>query len=475
MNKYDYIILGAGITGLSAGLKLKNINKNLNILILEKNNQPGGLARSITYKNYKLDLGPHRLYSPISEINNFWKNLLGNNLISVKRKSKMYLYGKYLEYPFKIGDLLKNLPLSKGILFISSYLIELLKNFVNKKHPSKFLRDFSYDGYLQNRFGKPIHKEIFAPYAKKVWGLQSSELSSWILKKRVSSKNILDVIYSILNPQKAKKLARQTFFYPKFGMNQLIDKMILTFQDSKRKIILNEKVLKLEKKSDGWIVKTEKNSFLATKIIYTLPLPHIQYLIPELNNIEENKLKNAFSSLTFRKIGFFYVFINKKCVSDNTWYYFPEENITFSRISELKNFSPYIFPENKTVLCCEVPQDQNYTFSENDKNNIISSLEKIDLVKKSEIDDIFFHEEKFCYPVYDLIFEAKLKIIFKKLSQYDNLICTGRQGLFHHNNIDHAIIMGFETAKYCEENFIVNPYNWYFDKIKKFEKFEIID
>ena len=39
---YDYIIVGAGIGGLSAGLNL--IANNKKVLILEKNSLPGGLA-----------------------------------------------------------------------------------------------------------------------------------------------------------------------------------------------------------------------------------------------------------------------------------------------------------------------------------------------------------------------------------------------------------------------------------------------
>ena len=39
---YDYIIIGAGIAGLYAAYKIKQMNKNFSILILEKNKQIGG-------------------------------------------------------------------------------------------------------------------------------------------------------------------------------------------------------------------------------------------------------------------------------------------------------------------------------------------------------------------------------------------------------------------------------------------------
>ena len=59
--KSRIVILGAGATGLSAGVRL--ISKGHEVCILEKADHPGGLAKTIKRGDYLLDIGPHHLFS----------------------------------------------------------------------------------------------------------------------------------------------------------------------------------------------------------------------------------------------------------------------------------------------------------------------------------------------------------------------------------------------------------------------------
>lgn len=58
--KYDYIIIGAGMGGLSAANFLAKYNKK--VLVLEKHSIPGGLVTSFARKGVHFDLGIHGLY-----------------------------------------------------------------------------------------------------------------------------------------------------------------------------------------------------------------------------------------------------------------------------------------------------------------------------------------------------------------------------------------------------------------------------
>jgi phytoene dehydrogenase-like protein len=60
VEKYDFIIVGAGMGGLSAANFLAKYNKK--VLVLEKHNIPGGLVTSFTRKDVHFDLGIHGLY-----------------------------------------------------------------------------------------------------------------------------------------------------------------------------------------------------------------------------------------------------------------------------------------------------------------------------------------------------------------------------------------------------------------------------
>lgn len=60
MESYDFIIIGAGVGGLSAANFLAKYNKR--VLVLEKHNIPGGLVTSFARKDVHFDLGIHGLY-----------------------------------------------------------------------------------------------------------------------------------------------------------------------------------------------------------------------------------------------------------------------------------------------------------------------------------------------------------------------------------------------------------------------------
>lgn len=60
MEKYDFIIIGAGMGGLSVANFLAKYNKK--VLVLEKHSIPGGLVTSFARKDVHFDLGIHGLY-----------------------------------------------------------------------------------------------------------------------------------------------------------------------------------------------------------------------------------------------------------------------------------------------------------------------------------------------------------------------------------------------------------------------------
>lgn len=59
--KYDVIIIGAGIGGLICGCYLAK--SGIKVLIVEKNNKPGGYCTSFDKQGYKFDLGVHSIGS----------------------------------------------------------------------------------------------------------------------------------------------------------------------------------------------------------------------------------------------------------------------------------------------------------------------------------------------------------------------------------------------------------------------------
>ena len=94
------IIIGAGITGLSAAWKLSG--KGYKVDVIESDNSIGGLAKSIKVENYYFDIGPHSFFTEDKEIFKKVMDLFEGEQGEIpysKRIVKMMFRGKYINYP----------------------------------------------------------------------------------------------------------------------------------------------------------------------------------------------------------------------------------------------------------------------------------------------------------------------------------------------------------------------------------------
>ena len=61
--KKKVIIIGAGPAGLTAAYELLKEKEEYEVMILEKDGQVGGIAKTVTYLGNRMDLGGHRFFT----------------------------------------------------------------------------------------------------------------------------------------------------------------------------------------------------------------------------------------------------------------------------------------------------------------------------------------------------------------------------------------------------------------------------
>jgi protoporphyrinogen oxidase len=112
-------------------------------------------------------------------------------------------------------------------------------------------------------------------------------------------------------------------------------------------------------------------------------------------------------------------------------------------------------PEKMTSLIVEFfcwENDKVWLLNKHDLLNYsLSWLERLNLVKKEQIKDIFLHKERSSYPVYDLGYKIHLNKIQDYLSRYKNLYVCGRRGAFLYNNLDDALEDGIRISQNIKE------------------------
>lgn len=78
-SKAPVVVIGAGPAGLTAAYEL--CKQNVKSVVLEKADKVGGISRTETYKGYRFDIGGHRFFTKVGEVQAFWKEILGDKFI----------------------------------------------------------------------------------------------------------------------------------------------------------------------------------------------------------------------------------------------------------------------------------------------------------------------------------------------------------------------------------------------------------
>jgi len=219
--KQDVIIFGAGPAGLSGGLKLVKNNKK--VLIFEKDKKVGGISKTIDFKGFFFDLGPHRFFTKSKEVNDLWRETLGKDLVDVPRLTRIYYRNKFFYYPLKPFNALFGLGIFNSISIITSYL--KIKMFPCKE-------ENNFEQWVSNRFGEKLYRTFFKTYTEKLWGIPCSKIQAEWAAQRIKGLSLRTAIKNAIFPDKSGEVKTliDKFSYPKYGAGMMYEKIADNFQ-----------------------------------------------------------------------------------------------------------------------------------------------------------------------------------------------------------------------------------------------------
>ena len=70
------IIIGAGPAGLTAAYELLKHPGEYRVVVLEATDCIGGISKTVTHNGNRMDMGGHRFFSKVPEVNEWWQQLL---------------------------------------------------------------------------------------------------------------------------------------------------------------------------------------------------------------------------------------------------------------------------------------------------------------------------------------------------------------------------------------------------------------
>lgn len=442
MNKRTIIIIGAGPAGLTAGYEL--IQKNFDVTILESESQLGGISKTVDYKGNKIDLGGHRFFSKIPEVNKWWDEILKDDFLTRDRKSRIFYERKFYDYPISLNaNTLKNLGLARILKIGFTYLWSVVF-----KKEEKSLEDF-----FINRFGTELYQTFFKDYTHKVWGVPCDKIDPLFGYQRVKGLSILTVLSHAfkklfkLNTKKVETSLIESFNYPKFGPGQLWEMVGSLFEKNGGKIIKNKPVTSIVRNGDKYTIMSNENVFEADIVLSSMPLNDL-YKAFDISIANENT-KNIASNLIYRDFITVGLLVDKfeiENITDN-WIYIQESDVKLGRVQFFNNWSPYLVKDNNLkwvgleYFCQE--GDEMWTMKEDDFINFAKNeFSKLGFVSQDCIKDAVVIYVKKAYPSYFGSYD-KIDTLISHLKTLDNFYCIGRNGQHRYNNMDHSMMTAF--------------------------------
>ncbi|WP_026659399.1 NAD(P)/FAD-dependent oxidoreductase [Butyrivibrio sp. AC2005] len=486
------VIIGAGPAGLTAAYELLDRSEDIEVVVLEETEKFGGISRTVEYHGNRMDMGGHRFFSKVPEVNEWWDKMLPRQgkpsyddivlkrssslasdgpdpemvdrvMLRRNRISRIFFNGKFFDYPITLKvETFTNMGLGTTIVAGFSYIKAMI--FKRKEN--------SLEDFYVNRFGKKLYSMFFEHYTANLWGRHPSEIDPSWGAQRVKGVSIMAVLANAFKKKSGKTGGKvetsliEEFSYPKLGPGQLWDVTASEIEKKGGTIITGARVVKINKAGDHLTgVTYEKDGKSVTLegdyIISSMP---IKDLVAGMNDVPADPARIA-AGLPYRDymtLGVLIPHLNLEnktkvktignIVPDN-WVYVHDRNVSMGRFQIYNNWSPYLVKDiDHTVwmgleyFCNE--GDSMWSMSDDEFAKMaIKEMVKINLIdEEKEVLDYHVERVKKAYPAYFDTYDEMDKLV-DYLNSIDNLFCVGRNGQHRYNNIDHSMCTSFETVK----------------------------
>jgi protoporphyrinogen oxidase len=442
----DIVILGGGLSGLSTGYVLSNAG--FSVKVYERDSVVGGLSKTIDKNGFRFDLGGHRFFTRDEQIDAFVRDLMGNELLTVQRSSKIYLRNKYFDYPLKPINAMFGLGIPTTVRILTDYIRQTTKRTIRNKET------VSLEDWVVSNFGRTMFNIYFKEYSEKVWGIDCSKISATWVAQRIKGLSLATALKNAFFKFSGKDLATLTdsFLYPSLGIGRLSDR--LREEIEKSNDVFTDTIVECVNHSDfrvGSISVRNQGQVLtipADECISSIP---ITKLVSILNPSPPAGILETAAKLRYRDLVIVAIMVDRERVTDQTWIYIPEQKIPFGRIHEPTNWSPAMAPPGKSLLIMEFFSfrgDAVWNMHDDKLADLtVENLVRLGFINKQEVLDSVVVRVPKAYPLFEVGYRKHADDLHEYLGRFSNLHIAGRSGMFRYYNMDVAIRSGIETAE----------------------------
>ncbi len=435
------LVLGAGPAGLTAGYLLAK--RDLPVVVLEADEQVGGLAKTVVRDGYRFDLGGHRFFTKSKEVERLWHEVLADEFLLRPRMSRIYWNKRFLDYPLRGSDVIRKLGALELTRAFASYLAAQARPRGNEK---------SVEEWVSNRFGKRLFELFFRSYTEKVWGVSTSELRAEWAAQRIKGLSFTSAAKAAFfgnEGNKVKSLIQQ-FHYPRYGPGQMWEAMTEEIRALGGEVRLGTPVerLRIEAARVREVVAGGA-SWEPGHVISSLPL---RTTVTAARPTASLEVIEAARGLRYRDFLTVALVLDGEDLFPDNWIYIHEPGVRVGRIQNYRSWSPWMVPDaSKACVGLEYfcfAGDELWTMSDDELVDLAArELEELGLAPRSKVERGYAVRVPKAYPMYDADYAERVAVIRGWLERIENLQQVGRNGLHRYNNSDHSMLTAIRAVE----------------------------
>ena len=440
-----HFIIGGGPAGLTAALMLAEEGEPTHVV--EASSLVGGIARTEQYKGYRFDIGGHRFFTKVTEVDALWKRLMGDDFIIVPRLSRIYYDSKYYDYPLKIGNTLGNLGAVESVRIGLSYIGARLR-------PTR--TEDTFDQWVTNRFGRRLFDRFFRTYTEKVWGIPCSSIRADWAAQRIQNLSLIKAVRTALFGGNDTTSLIEEFQYPRLGPGMMWEKVRDMLRWHGGRVDMDTRVDVVHHDGAGratavTMVRPDgsEERLDVRSVVNTMPLGRLTRC---MDPPAPAHVLAAADRLKYRDFLIVVLIVDEPDPFPDNWIYIHSPDVQVGRIQNFRSWSREMVPdENRSSIGLEYFCHVGDGLWESDDAALIEQgkreLEALGLVDGSNVVDGTVIRQPKAYPVYDENYREAVDTISEWVESFENLYSVGRNGMHRYNNQDHSMLTAMLAAR----------------------------
>ena len=441
------VIAGAGPGGLTAAYLLTKRGEHP--VVLEADDVVGGISRTVLRDGWRFDLGGHRFFTKVPEVEELWHEILPEGDFMLRpRMSRIYYRGKFYDYPLKAMNALRNLGLWEAVLCGLSYVWARMR-------PPK--DESNYENWLVARFGWRLYRTFFKTYTEKVWGVPVADMPADWAAQRVKNLDLRKAVFNAILPKRGQTEITtliEEFQYPKYGPGMMWEVCAEKVQAAGGTVELGARLARVHVEggrasSVTYIQGDREDKIDASHVVSTMPL---RELVHTITPAPPSEVVAAADDLHYRDYLTVALIVPESRSFPDNWIYIHATDVEVGRIQNYGSWSPYLVKDGRTCLGLEyfVFEGDDMWNTPDDELIALGTKEliRLGLAAEGDVERGYVVRVPKAYPYYDFAYKDNVATIRSWLEENaPNVHPVGRNGMHKYNNQDHSMYTAMLTVE----------------------------